>query len=99
MKDELLYNQIYDRTKEFGRSQFVRELQRLERVNKYLESSHKELIKWINNEIEETDRKINTGYKFLGDSKGNYHLRMNLTYYKNALVNVLKKIDKLERIK
>lgn len=79
------------------RSDYIREIDRLEKLNNFLESSHKELIQWINNEIEETDRKINTGYKFLGDSKGNYHLRMYQTHYKNALVDVLKKIDKLER--
>lgn len=97
MKDELLYNQIYERTKEFGRSQFVKELQRLERENKQLESDRKKLIEFINNEIEDTERRIRNGFKYLGDGNGNYTLRMNLTYYKNALIEVSKKINELKR--
>ncbi len=31
MSEELLYNQLYERTKDFGRSQFIKELMRLER--------------------------------------------------------------------
>lgn len=80
------------------RSDYLREIERLERVNKHLESSHKELIKFIENEIEETENRIKTGYEFLGDSKGNYQLRMNLTYYKNALKSVKKKMFELERV-
>lgn len=34
MSKELLYNQLYERTKDFGRNEFVKELMRLERGNK-----------------------------------------------------------------
>lgn len=34
--NELLYNQLYERTKEFGRTHFIKEIMRLERDNKAL---------------------------------------------------------------
>lgn len=37
MNEEILFNQLYERTKEFGRTQFVREIMRLERENKHLQ--------------------------------------------------------------
>ena len=40
MSNELLYNQLYERTKEFGRSQFVREIMRLERENNQLKEQY-----------------------------------------------------------
>ena len=40
MSNELLYNQLYERTKDFGRSQFVREIMRLERENNQLKEQH-----------------------------------------------------------
>ena len=42
-KEELLYNEIYERTKEFGRTQFVRELMRLQRENKELQQKINQL--------------------------------------------------------
>ena len=42
-KEELLYNEIYERTKEFGRTQFVRELMRLQRENKELQQKVNQL--------------------------------------------------------
>ena len=36
MSEELLYNQLYERTKLFDRTQFIKELMRLERENKQL---------------------------------------------------------------
>ena len=79
------------------RREYIMEIEQLKRVNRHYEKSYKELIKFIENEIEDTNNRIQNGYKFLGDSKGNYTLRMNLTYYKNALIEVSKKIDELER--
>ena len=53
-KEELLYNEIYERTKDFGRTQFVRELMRLQRENKqlkekvnHLEANWDELKGWL----------------------------------------------------
>lgn len=34
MSEELLYNKLYERTKDFGRNEFIKELMRLERGNK-----------------------------------------------------------------
>ena len=42
-KEELLYNEIYERTKDFGRAQFVRELMRLQRENKELQQKVNQL--------------------------------------------------------
>ena len=42
-KEELLYNEIYERTKDFGRTQFVRELMRLQRENKELQQKVNQL--------------------------------------------------------
>ena len=42
-KEELLYNEIYERTKDFGRTQFVRELMRLQRENERLKEKVKQL--------------------------------------------------------
>ena len=52
MSEELLYNQLYERTKEFGRSQFIKELMRLERENKELHNK----IEYLKNKIENKDR-------------------------------------------
>ena len=42
-KEELLYNEIYERTKDFGRTQFVREIMRLQRENKELQQKVNQL--------------------------------------------------------
>ena len=44
MNDEILYNQIYDRTKNFGRNNFVKEIMRLERQNKELKEELNNLV-------------------------------------------------------
>lgn len=79
------------------RSDYIREINRLERLNKHYEKSYKELNKFIEEEIEDTDNRIKNGYKFLGDTKGAYTLEQNLIFYKNALIKASKKIDELER--
>ena len=37
-KEELLYNEIYERTKDFGRVHFIKEIMNLQRENKQLKS-------------------------------------------------------------
>ena len=79
------------------RSDYIREIQRLERVNKYFEKSNKELIRWLESEIKDIENRINKSWDFLGDSNGNYTLRMYLTQQKNTLIKVSKKLDELSR--
>lgn len=43
MSEELLYNQLYYRTKDFGRTQFIKELMRLERENQQLKEENQQL--------------------------------------------------------
>lgn len=54
-KEEILYNQLYERTKNFGRNEFIKELMRLERENQQL----KEQLKYKQELIEEIKRNVN----------------------------------------
>ena len=87
------------------RSDYIREIEQLNKANKILEKSNIEITEklnilkdWLKDEIYDVEETIKQGNKFLGDTKGNYTLRMNLIYRKNALVKVSKKIDELERV-
>ena len=44
MNDELLYNKIYEKTKECGRDQFIKLLMQKERENQELKNQQKEFI-------------------------------------------------------
>lgn len=48
MSEELLYNQLYERTKDFGRTQFIKELMRLERENQQLKETLDDKCRTIN---------------------------------------------------
>lgn len=48
MSDELLYNEIYEKTKECGRSQFIKLLMQKERENQELKQDIKNLVHIIN---------------------------------------------------
>lgn len=50
MSDEklLLFNDIYNRTLHFGRTQFVREIMKLQQENKQLKEKYEKAIKEIN---------------------------------------------------
>lgn len=56
MNDELLYNKIYEKTKECGRSQFIKLLMQKERENQELKNQQKEFIQWLENESKEVIR-------------------------------------------
>ena len=43
VNEEILYNRLYERTREFGRNQFVREITRMERENKQLKEDFQAL--------------------------------------------------------
>lgn len=47
MSDELLYNKIYEKTKECGRSQFIKLLMQKERENQELKKQQKEYIEQL----------------------------------------------------
>lgn len=51
MNDELLYNKIYEKTKECGRDQFIKLLMQKERENQELKNQQKEFINFLNNMI------------------------------------------------
>lgn len=97
--------QIYERTKEYKRSDYIREIEKLNKINEILEKNNielsdkankiKGLCDWLEDEIEHTQERIKSGYKFLGDGKGSYTLEQNLTFYKKALIKVSKKIEEL----
>ncbi len=85
------------------RSDYIREIDKLKRVNEILEKSNKELSNkldkinglqdWVEDEIEEINQRIELSYDCLGE--GGYTLRMYLTYQKNAFEKISKKIIKL----
>ena len=47
MNEELLYNQLYEKTKDCGRTQFVRLLMDKERENKKIKEQQKEFINYL----------------------------------------------------
>lgn len=53
MSEELLYNQLYERTKNFDRTQFIKELMRLERENKQLKDQLQQRDKVIEEAIKQ----------------------------------------------
>ena len=56
MNDELLYNKIYEKTKECGTDQFIKLLMQKERENQQLKNQQKEFIEWLENESKEVIR-------------------------------------------
>ena len=81
------------------RSDYIREIEQLSKANRILEKSNIEITErlnalrdWIKDELYDVDEKLKEGIKFLGETKGNYTLRMYLTYRKNALKEVLKRL-------
>lgn len=64
MSKELQYNKIYEKTKDFGRSQFVREIQMQINENRQLQQENKQLKEELyeaqrqNNELEQDGQDI-----------------------------------------
>lgn len=56
MSEEILYNKLYERTKDFGRTQFVKEIMRLERENQQLKERVVELTNDWNEQIKLTNQ-------------------------------------------
>lgn len=78
------------------RSDYIREIKRLERLNNYFEKSHKELIKFIEDEIDDIERRMDF-IRVSDNTNGGYTAMMYLAQQKNALIKVSKKIFELER--
>lgn len=69
-KEELLYNEIYERTKDFGRTQFVREMMRLQRENKQLKDKVNQLETNIDEAIHNIKYKENIIKSFPNSIRG-----------------------------
>lgn len=55
-KEEILYNEIYERTKDFGRTHFIKEIMRLQREYQQLKEINEEHKK-LNGELREENKK------------------------------------------
>lgn len=47
-ENEILYNEIYERTKDFGRTHFIREIMRLQQENNQLKATNESLTSLVN---------------------------------------------------
>ena len=66
------------------------DLDRLEMLVNHMIQKEDELVDWLVKELEYVSK--------IKENTDNYSLRMNWTYYENAIKKVLKKIEKLERV-
>ena len=60
-KEEILYNEIYERTKDFGRTHFIKEIMRLQREYqqlKKIEKEHQKINGYLRLEIKELKERI-----------------------------------------
>lgn len=83
-KEELLYNEIYERTKDFGRTQFVREIMNLQRENKELKDKVNQLEEDYKNEVEENLKLSEVWAKFQEEKR---HLETNIEEAINIIKN------------
>ena len=61
-QEEILYNQLYERTKNFGRNEFIKELMRLERENKQIKEQLQQRDSVIEEAIDVIDKMLTVGY-------------------------------------
>lgn len=87
-ENELLFDELYEKTKDCGRVQFINLLMEKERENqelkKQLSNDHqikKEFIEWLENRIVGTSRIISTEE----DENNRYHALVRRTAYKEML--------------
>lgn len=52
-ENELLFDELYEKTKDCGRVQFIKLLMEKERANQELKKQQKEFIEWLESEIKE----------------------------------------------
>ena len=84
MNEELLYNQLYDKTKDCGRTQFVKLLMEKERENKNLKD---EIYK--SNAVADTNKELAESYY-----KDNQKLKEQLNVIKKTTNELLTYLDK-----
>lgn len=84
MNEELLYNQLYDKTKDCGRTQFVKLLMEKERENKNLKD---EIYK--SNAVADTNKELAESYY-----KENQKLKEQLKMIKKTTNELLTYLDK-----
>lgn len=94
---EKLRETIKKRTQNYGKTEFINEILKLEILNILMEKRHKKIINWIEDEIKKINKRMKKGDEFLEGTQANYVMIRNLDGYKKALHNVLKEIDKLEK--
>ena len=70
MNEELLYNQLYEKTKDCGRTQFVRLLMEKERENKHLKEQLKQREDIINKANNYVIDNANIYLNFIGNKVG-----------------------------
>lgn len=67
-KEEILYNEIYERTKDFGRTHFIKEIMRLQRELeqlKEIEKEHRTINGDLRIEIKELQDRIDKAVEYI----------------------------------
>ena len=67
-KEEILYNEIYERTKDFGRTHFIKEIMRLQRELeqlKEIEKEHQKINGSLHLEIKELKDRIDKAVEYI----------------------------------
>lgn len=93
MKNELLYNELYERTKEFGRTQFVKLLMEKEREKQELIESLNEKIKKCEELIIKHKQSIK-GIVNISDNNRHLIFIKTLGIEKQTYQEILSKIEK-----
>lgn len=96
-KEEILYNEIYERTKDFGRTHFIKEIMRLQRELEQLKEIEKEHQR-INGELRVENQKLKDNWNKLKEIiKKKFVAQGGFTSYEwNDLLNEL--LDKMQEI-
>ena len=97
-KEEILYNEIYERTKDFGRTHFIKEIMSLQREYQQLKEINEEHKK-LNGELREENKKykevIDRIEKYIEKETRIYGLSMSIelgTHFDNIL-GILKEVE------
>lgn len=92
-KEEILYNEIYERTKDFGRTHFIKEIMRLQREYqqlKEIEKEHQRINGDLRVEIKELKDRIDKALDILDNYSVDYTSLM--AGYENANDNIVNEV-------